>query len=398
MLLCNGIHARIPFDVAHCGGRGFAQEAQAGADEVHLGAAEGTPDGGREKGIAEDRGSGEEEAVHVSLADAVADADAAGTGDRRLQEAPQQGVCVICFDTPGQEKQDGGRVGLWCRGGGHFVCNSCLEGYVMSQSAGEVPPSQLAARRGRILCPMAAHGCVDVPYAHTEIARGVSEAVFAGYMEAFARAVEAQVVAQVEAAHATAARLTVENRNSNTSTNSQQQPQQPPGAAAAGGARGNGGGEGPTAEQMERLRGHIVEKILTLSCPRCSQAFLDFEGCCALSCARCGCSFCAYCQQDCGTDAHGHVARCPWNIRREVFSRKERFEEAQQLRRKRQVPACMHACLHVRVRGVVDGAGDDECCGGAGACATGVVAWQDACDGARLVQGRPRGPAARRVR
>jgi len=80
---------------------------------------------------------------------------------------------------------------------------------------------------------------------------------------------------------------------------------------------------------------------LTRSCPRCSQAFVDFEGCGALSCPRCQCAFCAYCQADCDSDsqAHSHVARCPWNLRREVFSRKERFEEAQQQRRVRQIRA-----------------------------------------------------------
>ena len=64
--------------------------------------------------------------------------------------------------------------------------------------------------------------------------------------------------------------------------------QESQGSAAAAGARiggGVGGGQ-PSAEQLEGLRRHIVDKILTLSCPRCGQAFVDFEGCCALSCVR----------------------------------------------------------------------------------------------------------------
>ena len=66
--------------------------------------------------------------------------------------------------------------------------------------------------------------------------------------------------------------------------------QESQGSAAAAGARiggGVGGGQ-PSAEQLEGLRRHIVDKILTLSCPRCGQAFVDFEGCCALSCFRWG--------------------------------------------------------------------------------------------------------------
>ena len=50
---------------------------------------------------------------------------------------------------------------------------------------------------------------------------------------------------------------------------------------------------------------------LTLSCPQCHQAFLDYNGCMALTCSRagCGCGFCAICQADCGKDAHGHVGQ-----------------------------------------------------------------------------------------
>ena len=53
------------------------------------------------------------------------------------------------------------------------------------------------------------------------------------------------------------------------------------------------------ASERHRRKLHICEKILTLTCPRCSQAFLDFDGCMALKCSRagCGCGFCAICQQ-----------------------------------------------------------------------------------------------------
>jgi hypothetical protein len=38
---------------------------------------------------------------------------------------------------------------------------------------------------------------------------------------------------------------------------------------------------------------HIVDDIVTLKCPRCKTAFVDFSGCCSLYCG-CGCSFCAH--------------------------------------------------------------------------------------------------------
>jgi hypothetical protein len=55
------------------------------------------------------------------------------------------------------------------------------------------------------------------------------------------------------------------------------------------------------------LRNRVVEEILTLHCPRCAQAFFDFEGCFALKCSKCPCNFCGWCLEDCGKDAHPHV-------------------------------------------------------------------------------------------
>ena len=62
----------------------------------------------------------------------------------------------------------------------------------------------------------------------------------------------------------------------------------------------------------DQLRLHVIEKIFTLACPLCGTAFLDFNGCCALTCSKpgCGCGFCAYCLEDCGDDAHAHVSKC----------------------------------------------------------------------------------------
>jgi ankyrin repeat protein len=76
-------------------------------------------------------------------------------------------------------------------------------------------------------------------------------------------------------------------------------------------------------KKIHKLRTHIIEEIFTLKCPRCSKAFLDFNGCCALKCTdwvrgdpNSCCQFCAYCLKDCGADAHPHVRAgdcCPEN-------------------------------------------------------------------------------------
>ena len=56
-----------------------------------------------------------------------------------------------------------------------------------------------------------------------------------------------------------------------------------------------------------------VEEILDLKCPRCHAVFATFDNCMALVCGRAGCgaAFCAWCQKDCGDDAHRHVQTCP---------------------------------------------------------------------------------------
>ena len=69
-------------------------------------------------------------------------------------------------------------------------------------------------------------------------------------------------------------------------------------------------------DEVERtvlvLKRTIEDTILTKRCPRCQQAFHDFDGCFALTCSnkRCKAAFCAWCLTDCGLDAHAHVAHC----------------------------------------------------------------------------------------
>ena len=54
--------------------------------------------------------------------------------------------------------------------------------------------------------------------------------------------------------------------------------------------------------RTERLREYkllVMEGCLTLRCPRCQVAFVDFDACIALTCGNkaCGAAFCALCLQ-----------------------------------------------------------------------------------------------------
>lgn len=59
-------------------------------------------------------------------------------------------------------------------------------------------------------------------------------------------------------------------------------------------------------DDARRIFNELTEKM-NVKCPRCKQAFYDYDGCNALYCGSCECRFCAICLKDCGSDAHPHV-------------------------------------------------------------------------------------------
>lgn len=98
----------------------------------------------------------------------------------------------------------------------------------------------------------------------------------------------------------------------------------------------------PLSDEVVRHKNHIAEELLTLHCPECGMAFIDFTACFALWCSLCNCAFCAYCQQSCRdrfNDAHAHVARCNYNIapHKSIFASRALFDHSQNLRRARVV-------------------------------------------------------------
>ena len=96
------------------------------------------------------------------------------------------------------------------------------------------------------------------------------------------------------------------------------------------------------SDEVIRHKNKIAEDILTLHCPECGMAFIDFSNCFALWCAFCNCAFCAYCQQSCRrerNDAHSHVAQCEYNVApgKSIFASRELFKHSQNLRRVRKL-------------------------------------------------------------
>ena len=240
-------------------------------------------------------------------------------------------TCTICFcDAPAAE-------GISCAEA-HFTCVECFESYVKSEV--EKPVGEIRKRdpEGRCLCPKntASAGrdrCVAVPFADKDVATRLTHETFERFLRARGAIRETAIGEEMRAEMER--RVAEEKKRAEIL------------ASEAG-----------SVEKLRLAKQHVVENILTLSCPRCSQAFIDFDGCFALSCGRCRAAFCAYCLADCGKDAHAHVGTCAegkdslkaagvGNRRNvgghpaTVYGTKQAFEVAQKRRR------CKHLALYL---------------------------------------------------
>lgn len=213
-------------------------------------------------------------------------------------------ACCICLEDNVRLEE-----GIECgrtEGPGHFVCHTCLEQHVEVAVGAELRLRQ--ATEGRVCCP--GRPCDSAPYPDVDLAKGLGAAVFRRYTESRLDLLEQRRAAELEGEMQ--ARLGAELRRLQALDEQQR--------------------------RVRAVRNHVVEEILTLKCPRCGQAFLDFVGCFALQCSRCPCGFCAWCGADSGgSNAHEHVRGC-----REkppgadvFFGTFEQFEAAQRRRRRR---------------------------------------------------------------
>lgn len=164
---------------------------------------------------------------------------------------------------------------------GHFCCGACLCLHVSAAMGEELRVRR--TREGRVYCPKHPRECKAPPLPDAMLAGQLGPADLQGYLQSRVELAEAQAVERLEKDNKAFLAKEVERLR-----------------------RMDEHGRAVLA-----ARKHVEEELLQARCPRCSQAFLDFEGCCALTCSRCACAFCAWCLADCGPDAHPHVAACP---------------------------------------------------------------------------------------
>jgi hypothetical protein len=193
-----------------------------------------------------------------------------------LAPAAASAQCDVCLE----EAPEAGGVRCKAGGGGggaHFCCRGCLQGHVTASVGVEA----LARHGGGVPCVAA--GCGAPPWALEELSGHLQPPALVAYgagMRYIAMDLPRLLAAREAARAAREAEL----------------------ARIAS-----------VAERARQTRLLAVEEDLTLHCPRCRGAFLDFSGCAALYCrddgARrgCGTAFCALCLADCAGDAHAHV-------------------------------------------------------------------------------------------
>ena len=192
----------------------------------------------------------------------------------------------------------------------HAVCSECLSGWCTA-SCDSDRRATLAANDGHIIC---SHPECAEPYDVNVLRSGLTPAAFQAWDTARTERTAAAAYADAWA-HADARVAAAE-------------------AAAAAASAGT---------RVEAARKKVLG-VLTLQCPSCQLAFVDFDACCAVSC-HCGEIFCAFCLEGFGTGeeasqiAHSHVPACRRNPSGSLFCAEDQWQAAQRVRRKRLVLA-----------------------------------------------------------
>lgn len=199
----------------------------------------------------------------------------------------------------------------------HAMCPECADGHVNAALEREGFDGEL-----RCPCrPEAAGGCMAAAYTAADVAKIVSNETFERWNRTVVAKLERDVAQRLEAdmnerLDARVAALAIDDD-----------------------ARDR---ERDEARVVAHVVEHVLERILTLRCPACDAAFIDYDACAALTC-HCGTQFCGFClQRGRGGNLHEHVANCHENpLRRTgdagVFVTERQFERAQHERKTRLV-------------------------------------------------------------
>ena len=235
-------------------------------------------------------------------------------------------TCSVCMDENLPLSN-----GIECanRGEKHFLCNACFVDHVHAESTSEM--RVIMARKAEIRCPHARLGCESAAFDELQVARVCSLVPETGL--AAHRSLSKALLSLKEQKLAESMEETNKKRLQIEIKRLQEL----------------------DADQRAVIghRNEIIEDILTLKCPACSQAFLDFVGCFALSCSKCPCNFCAWCLMSSNDDQknHAHVVRCERSKSAgQFFGSFDLFNAAQKQRRQQLLNTYFNSIVNRSVR------------------------------------------------
>lgn len=212
-------------------------------------------------------------------------------------------TCDCCFD----DKVEG----VCCSTKAHFFCAECASNLLSAFCTADYADQKKG--KGRALCPMKD---TETPFGDGVLAGLVPQEVFDTYLQVRIKVAEQSIQEEVEKEMAGKLEALKEKL-----------------------AKAKGDEEGL---EVDKHRLEIIDNVLTLKCPRCRLAFLDFSGCSAVTCAGCACGFCSFCLEDCGKDAHQHFYKnkslCPKEGGK-IFSTPKEWTKFQSQRKSRQLHA-----------------------------------------------------------
>lgn len=221
-----------------------------------------------------------------------------------------QRQCIICLDQMLPQKG-------WVCCSDHFVCRDCFYGYVeQAGAAGALMRS--ADNDGNVKCP--ANQCEAVYDALSLFSQGHDaseeelQLVFEGLQKLkLARHSKREVTAALDIQKR---QLETEFLRIQNIANADER-------------------------RAETIRLELIDGMLTLHCPnpRCKLAFIDFDGCFAVTCHSCKANFCAWCIDHWTMDdVHGHVPGCRESLSPgQFYGSQQLFRQAQTKRKKRLV-------------------------------------------------------------
>ncbi|KAG5191561.1 kinase-like domain-containing protein, partial [Tribonema minus] len=221
-----------------------------------------------------------------------------------------QRQCVVCAEV--KPLSEGVLCAVAVEDEQHFNCDDCLAGWVCALASEEQgQKSQLMRQGGLVHCM--GRGCGSGAFdAHT-IAMHITPEAHALYQLAKEQVARSDESRRLQAEHNAVIAAMRQEFMTTLAANEAEQ----------------------AARQGEL---HVVDTILTLHCPTCNAAFLDFTGCFALTCGTCGGAFCGWCLMPCGNNAHPHVRVCPSKVdggTSDYHHTFDAFKQVQNVRRSR---------------------------------------------------------------